>query len=290
MGNLIVELKDGELSDISNEHGRFLVVQDLYTGEYTKVICQSVDEELTIKMSAVDDGLVDYKLADASADTYKTFDKVPVSVGDVVQVNENEYEFVEGEHKGEKESLISKDTEVYVAPESIEADQTEVNLAVGDSQVVKAKILPENASNTVVDWFSMDDSIATVSNGKITGVEKGETVIVGKVADHSDLSIKITVHVSEASETEPDQEEYIPGDVNEDGNVNAKDVTMIRRHIVGEYEQTINMNAADVNEDNAINGKDVVLIRKFIVGDDVQLKSALQHPSDDSDSNVKSVK
>ena len=69
--------------------------------------------------------------------------------------------------------------------------------------------------------------------------------------------------------------DYVPGDANGDKVVNGKDVTSIRRYIVGGYDQTINTNAADVNEDGRINGKDVTLLRKYIVGDDIQLKPAL---------------
>ena len=61
--------------------------------------------------------------------------------------------------------------------------------------------------------------------------------------------------------------DYTPGDVNSDGIINGKDITLIRRNIVGGYNQAINKQAADVNEDGRINGKDVTLIRKYIVGD-----------------------
>lgn len=66
--------------------------------------------------------------------------------------------------------------------------------------------------------------------------------------------------------------DYVPGDVNSDNQITGKDVTLVRRHIVGGYDQDINVSAADVNEDGRINGKDVTLIRRFIVGDDVELK------------------
>ena len=66
--------------------------------------------------------------------------------------------------------------------------------------------------------------------------------------------------------------DYMPGDVNGDKVVNGKDVTSIRRYIVGGYGQIINTKAADVNEDGRINGKDITLLRKYIVGDDIQLK------------------
>lgn len=61
-------------------------------------------------------------------------------------------------------------------------------------------------------------------------------------------------------------EEPVPGDANGDGMVDTKDVTYIRRFIVGGYNVTIDQVAADVNNDGAVDTKDVTLIRRFIVG------------------------
>lgn len=66
--------------------------------------------------------------------------------------------------------------------------------------------------------------------------------------------------------------DFIYGDVNDDGTVNGKDVTLIRRYIAGGYDIEINEQAADVNCDGTINGKDVTLIRRYIAGGyDVEL-------------------
>ena len=59
----------------------------------------------------------------------------------------------------------------------------------------------------------------------------------------------------------------MPGDATGDNAVNAKDITMIRRHIAGNLgEGTIVIAAADVNRDNQVNAKDVTLIRRYIAG------------------------
>ena len=66
---------------------------------------------------------------------------------------------------------------------------------------------------------------------------------------------------------------YIPGDVNGDGVVNGKDVTLLRRYNGSGYDVTINESAADVNNDGMINGKDVTLLRRYIAGGyDVKLQ------------------
>lgn len=60
--------------------------------------------------------------------------------------------------------------------------------------------------------------------------------------------------------------DYCPGDVNNDGVINSKDIVFLRRHIAGGYSDAINEAAADVNDDGKLNSKDVVLIRRYIAG------------------------
>ena len=60
--------------------------------------------------------------------------------------------------------------------------------------------------------------------------------------------------------------DYIPGDVNGDGLVNALDVNLVRRHIAGGYDVEINTLAADVNADGYVTAKDVTNLRKYIAG------------------------
>lgn len=60
--------------------------------------------------------------------------------------------------------------------------------------------------------------------------------------------------------------DYIPGDVFEDGVINAKDTRIIRQYIAGGYDLEINEAAADVNDDGIINAKDTRRIRRYIAG------------------------
>ena len=61
--------------------------------------------------------------------------------------------------------------------------------------------------------------------------------------------------------------DIIYGDVNDDGVINGKDLTLIRRQITGGFELPVFVEAAaDVNLDGVINGKDLTLIRRFITG------------------------
>lgn len=56
------------------------------------------------------------------------------------------------------------------------------------------------------------------------------------------------------------------GDVNNDGVVNAKDVTALRRYLAGGWNVTIDLAKADVNADGSVNAKDVTVIRRFLTG------------------------
>lgn len=70
--------------------------------------------------------------------------------------------------------------------------------------------------------------------------------------------------------------DYIPGDLNGDGKVNSSDIILMRRHIAGGYEQSINESAADVNNDKRTNSTDVILMRRYIAGGyDIELKPSL---------------
>ena len=60
--------------------------------------------------------------------------------------------------------------------------------------------------------------------------------------------------------------DYLPGDVNSDGVVNGKDITLCRRYNAGGYDISIRWEAGDVNDDNTINGKDITILRRFNAG------------------------
>lgn len=63
---------------------------------------------------------------------------------------------------------------------------------------------------------------------------------------------------------------HLPGDVNDDGEVNMKDVTTLQRYLVG-WDVKINPDAADCNGGDGINMKDLTLLQRFICGWDVTL-------------------
>ena len=58
----------------------------------------------------------------------------------------------------------------------------------------------------------------------------------------------------------------IPGDANDDGEVDLVDVILIRRYLAGGWNISINLSNADVDGDGEVTQTDVVLIRRYLAG------------------------
>ena len=66
---------------------------------------------------------------------------------------------------------------VSVDVESVSLDITTLSLSVGESATLTATVKPDNASDKNVVWTSSDNSVATVSNGKVTAVKAGTATV-----------------------------------------------------------------------------------------------------------------
>lgn len=117
----------------------------------------------------------------------------------------------------------------------------------------------------IADEDIKDGTILTLTFSVDKGVSANSKLNVklsyqnGNIID-SDLN-DIPVTINNGSVTIID---YIPGDINSDGTIDLKDVTLVRRLVTG-YSVTANKLAADVNGDGEITMKDVVLIRRYVV-------------------------
>ena len=60
-------------------------------------------------------------------------------------------------------------------------------------------------------------------------------------------------------------DEYLRGDVNDDGVVDAKDVTALRRYLAN-WGNTIQKNSADLSGDGIVDAKDVTVLRRQLAG------------------------
>ena len=68
----------------------------------------------------------------------------------------------------------------------------------GDSSLkLTASVLPSDATNPTIEWYSSDPSVATVSNsGLVTGVNEGSVTITAKAADGSEVIATYEITVS----------------------------------------------------------------------------------------------
>lgn len=100
--------------------------------------------------------------------------------------------------------------------------------------------------------------------------DKNSTDLVGQLRDHMGFTY-MSFMLSEKSDSEIDNyiaayEPLTLGDVNSDGDINIKDVTMIQKHIAELEQLSKNQSiCADTNGDGTINIHDATLIQKYIV-------------------------
>lgn len=82
-----------------------------------------------------------------------------------------------------------------IEPTAITLDQSELTIKVGKKATLTPTIEPADASNKNVTWSSSDETVATVSDGVVTGVKVGTAEITAKTANG--LTTKATVTVEE---------------------------------------------------------------------------------------------
>lgn len=59
----------------------------------------------------------------------------------------------------------------------------------------------------------------------------------------------------------------VVGDITGDKALNAKDITSLRRYVVGGYGVTVTPTSlADINDDGSLNAKDITNLRRYVVG------------------------
>ena len=85
-------------------------------------------------------------------------------------------------------------TVVAVPVTGIKLDKTDVILAEGNTQTLKAEITPSNATDRSVTWTSADTNVATVSStGVVTAVSTGRTVITAETSNGKKATCTVSV-------------------------------------------------------------------------------------------------
>lgn len=85
-------------------------------------------------------------------------------------------------------SGLSASCEVIVTAvevSSISLNKTSADIVTGKTTTLKATVRPSNAEDATVTWSSSNPSVATVSNGKVTGIKEGIATITARAGEQT---------------------------------------------------------------------------------------------------------
>lgn len=83
---------------------------------------------------------------------------------------------------------------VLQPPTSVSLSPETLTLTTGKKAAIKAVVLPKNADNKKLTWFSSDESVATVdSRGRVTSVAPGQAVITAACEDDPSVTASVTL-------------------------------------------------------------------------------------------------
>lgn len=86
-----------------------------------------------------------------------------------------------------------------IYPQSVTLDKSALVLTEGESAVLNAEIMPQNASNRTVSWSISDTDVAQISaSGKVTAKKAGNAVITVQTVNGIKASCDITVNEKKA--------------------------------------------------------------------------------------------
>jgi len=79
--------------------------------------------------------------------------------------------------------ISTSPVEHEVAVTGVILNSAALDIRLGNSQTLKATVLPQNATNKEVVWKSSDENVATVANGVVTGLRQGTATITVTTVD-----------------------------------------------------------------------------------------------------------
>lgn len=86
---------------------------------------------------------------------------------------------------GNSASCIVTVSADYVSLNSISLNTSSMNVLIGDTQTLNVSFNPSNATNKSVVWTSSNNSVASVSGGKVVGKKVGVAIVTASVSNKS---------------------------------------------------------------------------------------------------------
>ena len=154
-----------------------------------------------------------------------------------------------------------KDEEEYFSDGSVTGvtlDKSSISISVGASYQLSATIAPKDAINTNITWSVEDESVATVSLGKVSGVAVGKTTVTVTTEDGGfTASCEVEV-VSEGGTDDGGENGEDTGtedDYDPTGNENVTVITEAGTYTYkGEIDKQIYINAPDAKVTLSLEG------------------------------------
>lgn len=94
--------------------------------------------------------------------------------------------------KWEKVGGEGPDVPTVIPVTSVSLDFKKIYLGLGDTKTVTATVRPSNATNKNVAWKSSNEAVASVVNGRITGIKEG-TAIITATSGGKSSSVEVVV-------------------------------------------------------------------------------------------------
>ncbi len=93
-----------------------------------------------------------------------------------------------------------------------------------------------------------DNAVALLDPATLTDIAIAEALAIGEI---------LGLH----------EREFVPGDVNGDGHIDARDYAMLKRYLLGTYDLTVaELARADANGDGIVNAADYATIKRKVLG------------------------
>lgn len=137
---------------------------------------------------------------------------------------------------------------VSVAEITLAPENEEKTVAVGNDYVVNATVAPANATFQALAWSVDNAEVATVCNGRVKALAKGNVTVTAAATDGSGVKASIVLTVGEGSA--PEVEEYpVNFDKNATHTRSDRQTTAISLQQEGKEKQTISTTPLKLYED-----------------------------------------
>ena len=185
-GDAIVTVTDNR----GNEDYMHVVVDDedidLYTTEYNLNVDEYVQVEYKLNSISLSEHDIKWSSDDTSIAVVDNSGVITAVNSGSTYININVGDTIQKKiHVNVLENLT--------LPEELDISLEEVNLKIGDFQIVSANVYPYSAYNKEIVWKSDNDSIATVNNGVIRAVGYGEAIVSATTVNGIRREIKVVV-------------------------------------------------------------------------------------------------